>query len=374
MRGAGVLIAACATVALVAANLPQKISVAGWSTMTDLARPRAFASATLLPTGEIFVFGGLDENDPDVVNPTTELLDPLSGAVRVIPQPVPGRLHHTMTLAAGDKLIVAGGVEWYGKAFHSSDRVDVYLPFQRTWVRAAPLIQSRSDHGATRLSDGRILVTGGNFGTLPLASSEIYDAQADRWTAAAPLPEPRIRFSIATLRDGRVLVAGGLTKFGKPTATSFLYDPARDAWSEGPEMLFARVQQASVQLPSGDVMLIGGQDKAASSAERYDSRLGEFVYAGALREPRLIEQAAVLPDGRVLITGGSRWDPERPEWVPVNNAEMWTPSTNTWSQVHSPMTNRALGDLIITGSEAYLIGGISDGLAALRTVERLPLR
>jgi hypothetical protein len=29
---------------------------------------------------------------------------------------------------------------------------------------------------------------------------------------------------------------------------------------------------------------------------------------------------------------------------------------------------------VVTSSGAYLIGGIGDGLAALRTIERLPLR
>jgi len=219
-----------------------------------------------------------------------------------------------------------------------------------------------------------VLVTGGNFGTLPLASSEIYDPRTDTWTDAAPLPEPRIRFSIAPLPDGRVLVVGGLNKLGFPVASSFIYDPARDAWSAGPDMTFARVQQAMAILPSGDVMIIGGQKDAAGSAERYDVSRNAFVPAGALVEPRLIEQAAVLPDGRVLITGGSREIPERLEWLPFNNAEIWSPATNKWSAVRSPMLNRALGDLVVVGSEAYLIGGITDNLAALGTIERLSLR
>ena len=244
MRGAGVLIAIGATAALVAGNLPQAVSVARWTTLTELARPRAYASAMLLPTGEILVFGGLDENDPAVVNATTEIIDPVSGGVRVIAQPLPGRLHHTMTFGADAKLVVAGGVEWYGRAFHSSDRVDVYAPFTHEWSRAAPLHHARSDHGAAPLKDGRVLVTGGNFGTLPLAASEIYDPRTDTWADAAPLPEPRIRFSIAPLPDGRVLVAGGLNKLGFPVATSSIYDPITNAWTSGPNMSVARVQHA----------------------------------------------------------------------------------------------------------------------------------
>jgi Kelch motif protein len=374
MRGVGVLIAACATVALVVADVPQAAADIRWTALTELSRPRAYASATLLPTGEILIFGGLDENDPRVVNPTTEILDPVSGGVRVIEQPLPGRLHHTTTFAAEDKLVVAGGVEWYRGAFHSSDRVDVYAPFKHEWSRAAPLHQARSDHGAAPLPDGHVLVTGGNFGTLPLASSEIYDPRTDVWSDAAPLPEPRLRFSIAPLPDGRVLVAGGLNKLGFPQASTVIYDARTDRWTAGPNMSVARVQQAMAVLASGDVLLIGGQQAASNTAERYDTRLGRFVSAGTLVAPRLIEQAAELPDGRVLITGGSIQAVGDLAWVPVAAAEVWDPRANEWSAFASPSLPRALGDLVVTRSDAYLIGGISDGLAALRTIERLPLR
>src|SRR5438874_613407 len=49
-----------------------------WSAFADLARPRAFAQAVALPTGEILVVGGLDRADADVTNPKTELLDPVA--------------------------------------------------------------------------------------------------------------------------------------------------------------------------------------------------------------------------------------------------------------------------------------------------------
>ncbi len=374
MRWVGTLILPLAVAALVATSAPQGGADGVWTTMAELTRPRAYARATLLPTGEIFVFGGLDENDPEVVSQATELVDPLSGGVRVGSQPLPGRLHHTMTLASHDRLVVTGGVEWYAGAFHSTDRVDVYLPFEHRWVRAASLRQARSDHGAAALRDGRVLVTGGNFNARPLASSEIYDPRTDTWSEAAPLPEPRVRFSIAPLRDGRVLVAGGLSKIGLPLASSVIYDPAPDRWTPGPDLSVARVQQAMVSLRNGDILLIGGQLEASSTAERYDAARGVFTYAGRLVEPRLIEQAAALPDGRVLITGGSVQVPGRAEWVPVAGAQIWDPATNAWSTFASPSLARALGDLVVTRSGAYLIGGIGDGLAAVRTVERLPLR
>src|SRR5258708_3732824 len=162
-------------IAVVGPTLVAPIGTASsWALSGELAQPRAYASAVTLPTGEIFVFGGLDEHDPEVVSTTTELIQPLTGDVRTLPQRLPGRLHHTVTLGWGDRVVVAGGVLWFGGGFHSTDRVDVYLPYQRQWIHAAPLLTARSDHGAAALPHRQILVTGGDLDVRPLPSSEIY--------------------------------------------------------------------------------------------------------------------------------------------------------------------------------------------------------
>jgi hypothetical protein len=345
-----------------------------WAVSGELSRPRAYASVMTLPTGEIFVFGGLDEHDPQVVSTTTELIEPLTGTTRTLSQRLPGRLHHSVTLGWGDRVVVAGGVEWYGQSFHSSDRVDVYLPFQRQWIHAHALHQARSDHGAAPLPDGTILVTGGNFNARPLASTEIYDPRTDAWHEAAPLPSPRVRFSIAALPDGRVLVAGGLSEIGQPLASSLIYEPVHDRWVRGPDLAFARVQHAIVALASGDLLFIGGQRAASNTAERYDVRQNIFTFAGTLVRPRLVQQAVALADGRVLITGGSLEVPGRTDWVPVADAELWDPATNGWSAFASPALSRALGDLVVTPDGVYLVGGVGDGLAARQAIERLIVR
>jgi len=345
-----------------------------WSVSGELARPRAYATATTLPTGEILVFGGFDASDPEVVNSRTELIDTTTGTVSSMAQRLPGRIHHTVTLAAGDRVVVAGGVEWSGKSFSSTDRVDVYLPYEHRWTAARPLRQARSDHGAAALRSGEVLVTGGNFNVHPLASSEIYDPRTDRWREAAPLPSPRLRFSIATLPDGRVLVAGGLSRLGEPLATSVIYEPSTDRWEPGPDLAVPRVNHAMVALPGGDLLFIAGQGAASGTAERYDVSRNAFVYAGSLAEPRLVAQAAALPDGRVLVMGGSLELPTRTEWDPILSAEVWDPRTRLWTAFAAPALPRALGELIATRDGAYVVSGIGARQIAQRTIERLVLR
>src|SRR5207302_8485754 len=153
--------------------------------------------------------------------------------------------------------------------------------------------------------DGRIFVTGGHDGPRLIGTSEIYDPMTNTWRDAAPMPSVRADFAIATLADGRVLVAGGLEGRGSlPTRTSLYYDAAKDAWSAGPRLGEDRVLHAQTVLPNGDVLLIGGQRSASNTTERYDARRGEFVYAGTLAVPRMVADAAALPDGRAIVSGG----------------------------------------------------------------------
>lgn len=346
-----------------------------WAVVPSLERPRAYASAVALPGGKILVFGGLDQDDPQVTVATSELIDPATGRVTTLKDRMPGRLHQTATVTSDGRVVAAGGVVWIGGGrFTSTDRVDVFLPFASKWIGVRPLLQARSDHGAAALEHGRVLVTGGNFNARPLASTEIYDPATDEWREAAPLAHPRIRFSIASLRDGRVLVAGGLDGKGHPLASTEIYDPRTDVWTLGPDMSVPRVQHAMVVLPNGDPLFIGGQFAASNTAERYDQVAGVFRYAGTLVVPRLVSQAAVLPDGRVLATGGSVERPGRTDWVPFPDAEVWDPRTNAWEEFPSPAMPRALGRLVPTAFGLYLISGIGDQQAPHRAVERLTLK
>ncbi|TME70983.1 MAG: hypothetical protein E6I48_14395, partial [Chloroflexi bacterium] len=184
-----------------------------WTTFGELSQPRAYATAVGLASGEILVVGGLDRADSNVTNADSELVDVKTGAVSVLHQQLEGRLHQTMTRAL-DRVVVAGGVKFVTTHWDPVDSVDVFLPAERKWITAAPLIDPRSDHAATTLLTGMVMVIGGNQGPRLLQSTEIYDLKNDRWFRAAPLPLPRTELSAFTLPDGRVLVAGGFDASG----------------------------------------------------------------------------------------------------------------------------------------------------------------
>jgi len=286
----------------------------------------------------------------------------------VLKQQLVGRLHQTMTHAP-DRVVVAGGVVFEKTHWDPVTTVDVYLPLERKWIPASPLIDARSDHAAVALATGMVMVIGGNQGPRLLQSVEIYDPKNDRWFRASPLPTPRTAHSAFTLSDGRVLVAGGVLADGAATTTTYIYNPPADSWAEGPPMTLGRVQHAAVQLANGDILFSGGDGAASGTSERYDVKLEKFILSGTLGEPRLAARAAQLPDGRVVLVGGM--PPRNETFAPLRSAEIWDPATDKWSALPPSPTPRAWPSILMVGGVVYQLSGTGDAEAAYRTIERL---
>ena len=354
------------------ASAPETVAAApSWSVAGALAEARNYPRVVALPTGELFVSGGVDPAYPEVARATSELFDPATGHSTLLAPVGPGRVNHTATLAWGDRVVIAGGTDFSSGAWHAMDSVEVFLPYARVWLRGASLRQPRADHAAVALRDGRVLVAGGENGNFIYKSVELYDPSTDTWTAAAPMPRVRTQFLMASLPDGRVLALGGLEEHGAPSRTSVIYDPGSDTWSEGPLLASDRVLSALATLPNGDILVIGGQYSASNTAERYDWRAKAFVYAGVLIEPRLAAVAAGLPDGSVVLVGGLPDAPSRVGFAPTANAERWDATTNRWTELPGIAAARALGALVVSGGEAYLVGAAGQGEVANPQVERL---
>lgn len=134
-----------------------------------------------------------------------------------------GRTQHTATALHDGRILVAGG-DYLGILAS----VQIYDSATNRWFDAAPLSQPRRQHAAALLPDGRVLVAGG-FHTGPLTSVEIYDVRDDEWEEVSPLQTPRFDHSAAGLHDG-ALVTGGV--FRGPLTTVEIYDFRGDSWQE----------------------------------------------------------------------------------------------------------------------------------------------
>src|SRR5580765_8159726 len=77
------------------------------------------------------------------------------------------------------------------------------------FVTNGPLATARFYHTATLLSDGKVLVAGGQSATFFTNSAELYDPANGTWTATGAMSTNRAQHTATLLLNGKVLVAGG---------------------------------------------------------------------------------------------------------------------------------------------------------------------
>jgi N-acetylneuraminic acid mutarotase len=219
-------------------------------------------------------------------------------------------------LLGNGKVLVAGGLNASGLLQHASE---VYDPARGTWSPAGDMVLARASHSATLLPDGTVLVVGGGDSEDSNSSSELFNPATGTWTRANRMSAPRRSHSATPLPDGRVLVVGGLHSIVEADgfshirglATAEVYDPATGAWSATGAMAGPRTMHTATLLPNGKVLVTGGYkgnggaNEGLATAEVYDPATGTWSAAGAMSGTRIGHTATLFRGGHVLITGGS---------------------------------------------------------------------
>ena len=85
-----------------------------------------------------------------------------------------------------------------------------------------------------------------------------------RFRTAQPLTTPRSEHTATVLQDGRVLVIGGTGADGTTLATAELWDPADGTFAPTGSLLEARSRHAATLLSDGRVLVVGGQSAAGA--------------------------------------------------------------------------------------------------------------
>ena len=140
-------------------------------------------TATLLPSGEVLVTGGLGVNGNYTSLSSTELYDPKKGRWTVTGSMSVGRTGFTATLLANGQVLVAGGSGTEcgcksNKYYHCSGPTNVAYLYSfsgNSWSQTGSLNYGRASHTMTLLPSGEVLVTGGLCANRTvLSSAELY--------------------------------------------------------------------------------------------------------------------------------------------------------------------------------------------------------
>lgn len=280
---------------------------------------------------------------------------------------VTAHAHHVAPLLLDGRVLVAGGVIQDRIDGQVSTAAELYDPGARTWTATGAMVEPRWAHSATLLPGGRVLAAGSYVhGGDSLASAELYDPGAGTWTATGSMDEGRGGHTATRLPDGTVLVAGGSTS-ARPNGldSAEIYDPDRGSWLTAAPMSTARQGHTATSLADGRVLMVGGGGEVAfeegpahgASAELYDPRTGRWTATGSMSMARFGHTATLLPDGSVLVVGGSVGDE-----VTARSAEVYDPTTGAWTVTSSMLAARSnhSGTLMLDGT-VLVAGGVGLG-------------
>jgi N-acetylneuraminic acid mutarotase len=126
-------------------------------------------------------------------------------------------------------------------------------------------------------------------------------------------------------------------------------------------MATARAQAAIATLSNGLVLVAGGTDRtsthAVASAELYDPSTGTWTPTAPMLTARDDPMAVTLGDGDVLVIGGLNGQA-------IASAEEYDPTTATWTAAGTMATARFLaGATLLANGDVLVAGGFGPGLA-----------
>jgi N-acetylneuraminic acid mutarotase len=293
-----------------------------------------------------------------------------SGSWTVIANLHNARESHTATLLSNGNVVVAGG-QGSGNVIANTE---VYSPTTRAWTTSGNLNTARASANAVLLSRGSVMVAGGCVSAClsgNTKTAELYNSVNGSWSYTGSMTTARVYFGMVLLSSGKVLAVGGCTGQNSNgctgvTATAEIYDPSTGKWSATGSLKTARGAFTATLLQSGKVLVAGGINSAGNpikSAELYDPSTGKFTFTASMSAARDEHSATLLASGKVVVTGG-----ENNSSVSTTKSEIYNPSTKTWSSAGNLSTARQEHTAVLLSNGKILVSGGNKVTASTTTV------
>jgi galactose oxidase len=242
------------------------------------------------------------------------------------------------------RLMVTGGHQFDSQGI---DCATIYDPQTDLWTALPAMNQGRWYPTAVTLPNGHLLVSSGQHAVGPFQPPpngnqanvipQVWNGASWSTLNACPQTLPLFpRTHVAP--DGRVFVSGSL-------APSFFLDTrtGNGIWTQGPSRSAGNSEYApAVMFDVGKIIFIGG-GAPTNIVETIDLNIDSPVWtiAAPMKFARRQHNATILPDGTVLVTGGSQGTGfDNLDFnQPVHTAELWSAATG-WKSMAPEAVDR----------------------------------
>ena len=182
------------------------------------------ASAVLLGSGKVLVAGGIAQSgggSPSVTR-VAEVYDPGSGSFSDVSTMPTGVAYATSTLLPSGEVLLAGGEE--SASGTPSASTQLFDPSNAAWTAGGSLPVASFGATATLLETGEVLYAGGFSSSGDVTStSALYDPATKAWTRTGSLVLGRAFAVAEAIGGGKVLVAGGEQSASADTDDAEIY-------------------------------------------------------------------------------------------------------------------------------------------------------
>ncbi|HRI72594.1 MAG TPA: kelch repeat-containing protein, partial [Polyangium sp.] len=333
----------------------------GWVAVAPTAAGRAGASVVTLQSGNVLfahglLAGNMITTGTQIYNPGTNIW--AAGGNAVVP-----RYTQAECVLTSGRVLISGGVTTTGVVATA----EVSNATASTWTATGSMMGIRRLHSQVALTNDRALAIGGYDGTNMLATAQVFNGATNTWAAAPNMVAARGVATAVALANGKVLVAGGLTGTNGSfmiVPTAELYDPATNTWSAAGTLATPRYYATMRLLPNGLVMLAGGSGPAGptNAAEVYDPATNSWIGVVPRGTAALNLNSIVLGTGRFLAFGG-----EDAATV-YATSDLYNPMTGQWASAGNMNSVRSeIGVALLQGGDALVVNGATDINATVMT-------
>jgi galactose oxidase len=336
--------------------------------------PNVAVHAHVLPNGRVLMWGRRDNpNDSlDVHECTPFVWNPQDGQTTNTPQPKLADGTKVNLFCSGHAFLPDGRLLVVGGHLADSDGLNqatLYDWTTNTWTPTAPMTTPMGEQvrrwypTATTLPNGNVLVLSGSYidPTRPQGKQVVVVDLLQVWesgtwktirkTDGTPLNFIGLplypRMHVAS--DGRVFMSGTNAR------TLLLNTSQPGQWTEvGFRALGNRDYCPAVMYDVDKVIYIGGGNEANTHTPTAEVEIidlsanpRQWRKTNPMKFPRRQHNATLLPDGTVLVTGGTRggsgpnngFNDLKPG-EPVHVAELWDPATKKWTELAAEAVDR----------------------------------